>query len=111
MNYSFYQGLLTGSINALVIGLASLLVGQWVLAVIGRKRSGQKLSGTSALPWWVRIQTASPRCVYYFGPFRRRWTAQQHQYGYYKDLANEQAQGIEVMILQDDPTQLTLCEE
>lgn len=112
MNYLLYQQLLTTGVDLLVIALLSLLLLQWGLGLLQPKPAGQRFAAmTAAQPWWVRIRTTSPSCIYYFGPFRWRWMARQHQQGYHQDLLDEQAQGIEVTILQDEPKQLTRCEE
>lgn len=60
-------------------------------------------------PWWVKIATAEPNCVYYFGPFSSEREAIQHQPGFVEDLQQESAQGLEVSILNcATPTQLTI---
>ena len=59
------------------------------------------------LPWWVKILTAQPRCLYYFGPFDSAHEAISAQAGYIEDLQGEKAQGITVHIIQENPTILT----
>ena len=51
------------------------------------------------LAWWVKIETRSPACTYYFGPFGSEKEAQQAKPGYVEDLMNEEAQGISVNIV------------
>ena len=64
------------------------------------------------LPWWVVIQTAKPRCTYYFGPFESESEAKRDRDGYVEDLTQEGAQGITVEIKQcQQPEALTIDEE
>ena len=60
--------------------------------------------------WWVKIATSEPKCVYYFGAFDRKEDAIDALPGYVEDLEEEQAQNILIEIKQDDPMQLTVCE-
>jgi hypothetical protein len=60
-------------------------------------------------PWWVRIRTTEPQCIYYFGPFEYKIEAFMAQFGYIKDLKQENAQGIQVKINQFSPKELTIC--
>lgn len=59
------------------------------------------------LSWWVKITTAIPHCIYYFGSFDSQADALQAQYGYIEDLIEEKAIGISVEIKQDRPKLLT----
>lgn len=59
------------------------------------------------LPWWVKILTAQPRCLYYFGPFDSAHEAISAQAGYIEDLEGEQAKGITIHIIQEHPVILT----
>ena len=59
------------------------------------------------LPWWVKILTSQPPCLYYFGPFDSAQEAISAQAGYIEDLEGEQAQGITVHIIQEQPAILT----
>lgn len=61
-------------------------------------------------PWWVKIATTEPKCVYYFGSFRSREDAIDALPGYVEDLEKEQAKGIFIEIKRDNPQQLTQCE-
>jgi hypothetical protein len=63
------------------------------------------------LPWWVKITTAKPKCVYYFGPFASQNEAVESQSGYLEDLKAEKAQEINIEIKQDLPKLLTIPEE
>lgn len=65
----------------------------------------------SNMPWWVKVTTQTPRCIYFFGPFDSAGEAQQHRSGYVEDLEQERAQGIEVLVLQDRPETLTIYDE
>ena len=62
------------------------------------------------IPWWVKITTARPRCVYYFGPFDSKLEAKKLQPGYIEDLIAEKAQGIITKIEQTNPNSLTTIE-
>ncbi len=62
-----------------------------------------------ARPWWVKIQTENPQCIYYFGPFETAEEAIWLQDGYLEDLRQEQAQIITVEIKQSQPEDLTIC--
>ncbi len=53
--------------------------------------------------WWVEIQTSSPECTYYFGPFMTESEAQRHTSGYKEDLENEGAEGIKIRIRRCNP--------
>jgi hypothetical protein len=61
--------------------------------------------------WWVKIITETPQCIYYFGPFDHAREAELTQKGYIEDLEQEGAEGISVLILQDQPKTLTICED
>jgi hypothetical protein len=63
------------------------------------------------IPWWVKITTAKPKCVYYFGPFATQNEAVESQPGYFEDLKQEKAQEISIEIKQDLPKLLTITEE
>ena len=58
-------------------------------------------------PWWVKIATSEPKCIYYFGSFNSKEDAIDALPGYVEDLEQEQAKGISVEIKQDNPQQLT----
>lgn len=62
-------------------------------------------------PWWVKITTAKPKCVYYFGPFDSQNEAVASQSGYLEDLMAENAREIRIEIKQDLPKLLTITEE
>lgn len=63
------------------------------------------------LAWWVEIETESPKCVYYFGPFTTAKEAKAAQPGYIEDLQQEGAKGIKVEIKRCKPSKLTIFEE
>lgn len=80
------------------------------------KLFGMKLFGwikrkPNDLPWWVKIETQVPVCTYYFGPFESRREAQAHRGGYVEDLEGEGAQGLQVVIEQGNPQELTIFDE
>ncbi|MEL6912068.1 MAG: DUF1816 domain-containing protein [Cyanobacteria bacterium J06598_4] len=60
-------------------------------------------------PWWVKIATNEPKCVYYFGSFVSKENAIDALPGYVEDLEQEQAKGIFIEIKRDNPQQLTQC--
>jgi len=60
-------------------------------------------------PWWVKITTAEPNCIYYFGPFNDESEAEQAKFGYIEDLQNEGAQQIKTTLQQSaEPEELTI---
>jgi hypothetical protein len=63
--------------------------------------------------WWIKIDTSTPPCTYYFGPFDSKKEAKIHQSGYVEDLIQENAQGIVVKTkwCLRLPESLTICEE
>ena len=64
------------------------------------------------LPYWLKITTKVPKCVYYFGPFDSPLEAKSLQAGYIEDLLAENAQGIHLELEQcSQPTDLTVCED
>ncbi len=64
------------------------------------------------LPYWLKITTKVPKCVYYFGPFDSPLEAKSLQAGYIEDLLEENAQGIHLELEQcSQPTDLTVCED
>jgi hypothetical protein len=63
------------------------------------------------LPWWIKISTSHPKCVYYFGSFDNKLEAVEALPGYIEDLEAEQARGIFAEIKQDCPQQLTIYAE
>lgn len=62
-------------------------------------------------PWWVKIETQMPPCIYYFGPFASAEEAQAHEAGYVEDLQGEGASGLSLSIEQGDPKELTIYDE
>jgi hypothetical protein len=62
-------------------------------------------------PWWVKITSISPHCIYYFGPFASFDEAQQHQAGYLQDIESEGAQDISLSIERSNPHYLTIFED
>ena len=68
------------------------------------------LTQTSQRPWWVKIQTQMPPCVYYFGPFDQEKEAKMAMAGYVDDLVQEGAQTMDITIEQTRPKKLTISE-
>ncbi|BAZ46502.1 hypothetical protein NIES4102_35380 [Chondrocystis sp. NIES-4102] len=64
------------------------------------------------LPYWLRITTKVPQCIYYFGPFDNPLEAKAAQAGYIEDLVEENALGIHVELERcPQPPELTICED
>ena len=64
------------------------------------------------LPYWLKITTKVPKCVYYFGPFDSPLEAKALQAGFIEDLMEEDAQGIHLELEQcQEPDALTVCED
>ncbi|NJN74011.1 MAG: DUF1816 domain-containing protein [Limnothrix sp. RL_2_0] len=62
--------------------------------------------------WWLKITTAKPFCVYYFGPFNSKKEAQENLGGYREDLEAEEAKILKIQINQSLPSNsLTFCPE
>ena len=58
--------------------------------------------------WWLKITTAGPRCIYYFGPFQSQEEANEQVAGYRSDLESEKARVVQVKLNQQlPPAQLT----
>lgn len=68
------------------------------------------LIGLSKRPWWVKIETEAPVCLYYFGPFDSKEEANKLRPGYVEDLLCEGAQSIKTVIENADPERLTICD-
>lgn len=60
-------------------------------------------------PWWIKVQTLSPECTYYFGPFESKKEARFSQMGYVDDLRQEGAQNVRVTLEKKRPVTLTSC--
>jgi hypothetical protein len=63
----------------------------------------------SSEDWWVEISTATPACVYYFGPFQNFQEASDASPNYILDLIEEGAQDICTQIKRCQPEELTQC--
>ena len=69
------------------------------------------LQKTAKDPYWLKISTKVPGCVYYFGPFDSTLQAKALQGGYIEDLVAEKAVGIHIELEQcPQPEELTTCE-
>ncbi|MEM7595473.1 MAG: DUF1816 domain-containing protein [Cyanobacteria bacterium P01_A01_bin.83] len=65
-----------------------------------------------SLPYWLKVTTKVPQCVYYFGPFDSLSEAKALQAGFIEDLMEEDAQGIHLELEQcSEPDALTVCED
>ena len=59
--------------------------------------------------WWVKITTAEPNCVYYFGPFDDETEAVKAKPGYVEDLQQEGALQIQTSLQNiPEPKELTI---
>lgn len=64
------------------------------------------------IPYWLKVSTKVPNCIYYFGPFDSPIEAKELQPGYIEDLKAENAQGIHLELEQcSHPKALTVCED
>jgi len=61
--------------------------------------------------WWLEINTAIPKCTYYFGPFDNWLEAIRHRSGYVRDLLAEKAVGITTKAKKCQPKQITIFAE
>ncbi|MEH2226609.1 DUF1816 domain-containing protein [Nostoc sp.] len=68
-------------------------------------------SNQSEFAWWVEINTAVPRCTYYFGPFDSEKEAQLSRTGYIEDLYQEEARDIIAIVKQCQPNVLTIFQD
>ena len=62
-------------------------------------------------PWWIRVTTYSPGCVYYFGPFDSWTEAESKQVDYIEDIKKEGVPEIISQIKQFQPKQLTIYQD
>lgn len=59
--------------------------------------------------WWIEISTDSPRCIYYFGPFKNKPEAAKAKSGYVEDLQQEGAKLLQMSLIRcSTPAQLTV---
>ncbi len=68
----------------------------------------QSLRASRLSQWWVKIDTRSPDCTYYFGPFDSSQEAHAHQSGYEEDLLKEGAKDVVTTIKKCNPGELTI---
>lgn len=61
--------------------------------------------------YWIEVNTDSPRCTYYFGPFLNQKEARLAQDGYIEDLKQEGTKGISLRIDRFKPKELTIFNE
>jgi len=63
----------------------------------------------STPPWWVKVTTADPNCIYYFGPFDSELEAAQAKPGFVEDLQQEGALQIQTSLHNiPEPQELTI---
>ena len=63
------------------------------------------------LSWWVEINTSTPRCTYYFGPFDSQKEARIARGGYVEDLYQERARDIVAQVKWCQPKVLTIVDQ
>ncbi|MGD1941617.1 MAG: DUF1816 domain-containing protein [Leptolyngbyaceae cyanobacterium] len=68
-------------------------------------------SSSAQKPWWVKVHTKTPQCVYFFGPFDSAREAKIHQHGYIEDLVDEGARGVRAVTHRGNPQMLTIVKE
>ena len=68
------------------------------------------LFGFLSNDWWVKITTAEPNCIYFFGPFKKESEAIEAKPGYIEDLEQEGAAQIQTS-LQNIPEPAVLTQE
>lgn len=74
------------------------------------RRKTRRLRSVSQ-DWWIEMVTASPQCVYFFGPFETIDEAACAEAGYTEDLDKEGAKVVKVTIEQRSaPAQLTISQ-
>jgi Domain of unknown function (DUF1816) len=64
--------------------------------------------GQPKMPWWIEVNTSTPLCTYYFGPFDSQEEARHFSPGYIEDLCEEGARDIITLIKQCQPDILTI---
>ena len=70
-----------------------------------------KMFNFLGLAYWVEIITKTPQCIYYFGPFIWKESAQDSYGGYLEDLQSERAQDIKIIVKRCKPSNLTIVNE
>ena len=70
-----------------------------------------KLLNTFGWAYWIKITTAYPLCIYYFGPFLSRKEANIAKPGFIEDLKEEGAKEIEAGVERCKPKELTIFNE
>jgi hypothetical protein len=70
--------------------------------------SPKDLEGTWG--WWIKLRTARPNYLYYFGPFSSVREAESSKLGYIQDLAEEDSEVTTATILWCRPRQLTCAQ-
>lgn len=51
------------------------------------------------LAWWARVETRSPDCIYWFGPFTRRRTLEAELPAFLDDLQSESPGSLDHQVL------------
>ncbi len=70
-----------------------------------------KILDMMGLACWLEINTGTPRCTYYFGPFLHKKDAEMAKEGYLEDLRGEGAQEITVKVKRFKPNELTIFDD
>lgn len=67
------------------------------------------LFGFLSTPWWIKVTTAEPNCIYYFGPYDSQSEAIDAKSGFIEDLEQEGAVRIETSLQRSpEPDELTI---
>lgn len=67
------------------------------------------LFGFLSTPWWIKVTTAEPNCIYYFGPYDNQSEAIDARPGFIEDLEKEGAVRIETSLQRSpEPDELTV---
>ena len=67
------------------------------------------LFGFFSTPWWIKVTTAEPNCIYYFGPYDSQSEAMGAKPGFIEDLEQEGAVQIEASFQRSpEPDELTI---
>jgi Domain of unknown function (DUF1816) len=100
-------------LNSALFGTVALLLYVVIKASIQAWQASHHYSTNSEgnWGWWIEVNTASPECLYYFGPFSGAAEADGCKSGYVQDLVEEGACNITANVLWCKPQRLTSMPE
>jgi hypothetical protein len=81
---------------------------RWYVRVCAMRETIGLLLQLLGIAVWTEVNTESPRCTYYFGPFSSFAEAEQNQAGFIEDIKGEGAKGIAVVVKRCSPDELTI---